>query len=256
MKQYNTLEIFNNGPLVILKLNRPEKKNALNPEMIAELQDLFSDLANNSEVVLLNIVAKGDAFCAGADIKWLESLADAPKDKIKNEFAELGKMLNMLYKLPQISIAMVHGAAYGGGIGLFSACDYVIGAPNTTLSFSEIKLGLLPASISPYIVERIGKSKAKKLFLTGERFDENYAEKIGLLDEVANPKLHAVNYQTMIELLLTQPRHVLAQMKQLFRSIESGKISPDNYLNSSELIADLIVTEETQILFKKFLNKE
>ena len=255
MKEYQTLELFNNGPLVILKLNRPKKKNALNPEMIQELQDVFSSLQNDKEVTLLNIVAKGDAFCAGADISWLNQLNSANKESIENEFAELGKMLHMLYQLPQITIAMVHGSVYGGGIGLFSACDYVISAPNTTFSFSEIKLGLLPASISPYVVERIGKSQSKKLFMTGEQFDEKYAEKIGLVDEVANPKLHAVNYQTMIELLLTQPRHALKQMKQLFRNIENGEISPANYQNSSKLIAGLISQPETKKLFNKFLNK-
>jgi methylglutaconyl-CoA hydratase len=255
MKTYNTLEIFDNGPLVILKLNRPEKRNALNPEMIQELQDVFNFLTNKSEAVLLNLVAKGQSFCAGADIDWLKSLKDKDAATIKTEFSELGKMLKMLYDLPQITLAMVHGSAYGGGIGLFSACDFVISAPNTNYSFSEIHLGMIPATISPYVVNRIGKSKAKKLFLTGEKFDENYADAIGLVDEVANPKLDALNYQTLTELLLTQPRHALKEMKKLFRSIESGHISPENYIYSSDIIAGLIKNEETQVLFNKFLSK-
>jgi methylglutaconyl-CoA hydratase len=253
MKKYNTIEIFDNGPLVILKLNRPEKRNALNAEMIAELNDFFSYLTNNSDAVLLNLVAKGESFCAGADIQWLKSLKDANYNTIKAEFSELGKMLGMLNSLPQITLAMVHGSAYGGGIGLFAACDYVISAPNTTYSFSEIKVGLVPATISPYVIERIGKSKAKKLFLTGQKIDENYAAEIALVDEVADPKFHAANYQTMVELLLTQPRHVIKEMKQLFKDVENGVISNSEYHRSSEIIARLIKTNETQELFEKFL---
>ena len=255
MKHYNSLEIFDNGPLVILKINRPEKHNALNPELISELQDFFTFLASDSKAVLLNIVAKGKSFCAGADISWLNSLKEATSDVIEDQFSELGRMLNQLSNLPQITIAMVHGAAYGGGIGLFAACDYVIGAPNTTFSFSEIKLGLVPATISPYVVKRIPVSRMKKLYLTGEKFDENQAVSIGLIDEIAKPEMNAVNYQTMTELLLTQPRSALLKMKYLFKSLENGSISGNNHANSSKVISELIQSEETQELFKKFLKK-
>jgi methylglutaconyl-CoA hydratase len=256
MKQYKTLEIFNNGPLVILKLNRPDKKNALNPEMISELQDFFDSLKTDSTAALLNIVAKGDVFCAGADIDWLKSLSGASENEVVESFSALGKMLHTLQELPQITFAMVHGAAYGGGIGLFSACDFVTSAPNTTYSFSEIKLGLVPATISPYVVERIGKPLAKKLFLTGERFDENYAVSLGLVDEVANADLKVVNYQTLTELLLTQPRHALLEMKRLFKLIDNGEVSPEGYVKASEVVAKLLSTEETQKLFDKFLNRK
>jgi methylglutaconyl-CoA hydratase len=224
--------------------------------MIKELQDFFKYLKNESDAVLLNIVAKGECFCAGVDLEWLRSLQGAEKQTVNADFSELGKMLYMLKTLPQITIAMVHGSAYGGGIGLFSACDYVISAPNTTFSFSEIKLGLVPATISPYVVERIGFSKSKKLFFTGERFDESYADSINLVDEVARPDMKNVNYKTMIELLLTQPRHALKEMKQLFLSLERKEISEENYVNSSDLIARLIGDDETQKLFSKFLNKK
>ncbi|HBH49420.1 MAG TPA: hypothetical protein DDX98_12305 [Bacteroidales bacterium] len=255
MKQYNTIEIFDNGPLVILKLNRPEKRNALNDEMVAELQDFFTYLKDESDAVVLNLVAKGSVFCAGADIDWLYSLKDASKEQISTSFSELGKMLFMLKELPQITVAMVHGAAYGGGIGLFAACDFAISAPNTTFSFSEIKLGLVPATISPYVLERVGRSKTTKLFLTGEKFDEKRAAQIELIDEVANPDMQAVNYQTLIELLLTQPRHALREMKQLFKLVDSGEVSSKKYKKASNIIADLIHTEETQKLFNRFLTK-
>lgn len=256
MKQYNTLEIFNNGPLVILKLNRPEKRNALNPEMIDELTDFFDFLSNESEAVLLNIVGMGEAFCAGADIKWLTEIKEADSATIQERFLALAKMLSLLYQLPQVTVAMVHGAVYGGGIGLMAACDYVISAPNVSFSFSEIKLGLIPATISPYIEKRVGMHEMKKLFLKGNRFNEGYAEKIKLIDEVANGTPEDANYQTMIELLLTQPHHALRSMKQLFRGLEDGEITISNQDKSSSLIAELIKSGQTQELFNKFINKK
>lgn len=255
MNTYNTLELFDNGPLLILKLNRPEKRNALNQEMIEELTDFFEFLTKDSTAVLLNIVGTGEAFCAGADIKWLSDLKDADEDLIQERFLDLAKMLKLLYQLPQVTVAMVHGAVYGGGIGLMAACDYVISAPNVSFSFSEIKLGLIPATISPFIEKRIGMHEMKKLFLKGNRFNEGYAEKIKLVDEVASRKPEDVNYQTMIELLLTQPHHALKSMKQLFRGLEEEKVTVDNQEKSSSLIAKLIRSEQTQGLFNRFINK-
>lgn len=254
MRKYNTLEIFDNGPLVILKLNRPEKRNAMNAEMIQELTEVFNFLATESDAVLLNLVGKGEAFCAGADIEWLSEMKDQEPEKIQDSFLALANMIKALYQLPQVSLAMIHGAVYGGGIGLMSACDYVISAPNATFSFSEIKLGLVPATISPYIEKRIGLHLMKKLFLKGNQFNEGYAEKINLIDEVANNKPDDLNYQTMVELLLTQPHHALKGMKKLFRGIEDGAISYDKQIVSSGLIAELIKSKETQELFNKFLS--
>lgn len=253
---FQTLEIFNNGPLVILKLSRPEKRNALNPLMIAELQEVFAELALNSEAVILNLVGKGQSFCAGADLNWIQSMSQYSEEKINAEFSELGKMLSMLYHLPQITISMVHGTVYGGGIGLFSACDYVMSAPETTFSFSEIKLGLVPATIAPYAIQRIGPSKAKKLFLTGERFDENYATSISLVDEVVKADTQALNYQTLTELLLTQPRPAIRSMKNLFRMVEQGTISSEKFSEASKLIASLIKSKESQNLLSKFFGKD
>lgn len=255
MKKYNTIELFDNGPLVILKLNRPEKRNALNQEMIEELTDLFDFLANESEAVLLNIVGMGEAFCAGADIQWLSELQDNDEELIQRKFLSLAHMLKALYQLPQVTLAMVHGAVFGGGIGLMAACDYVISAPNAKFAFSEIKLGLIPATISPYIEKRIGMHQMKKLFLKGNQFNEGYAEKINLIDEVANRKPEDLNYQTMVELLLTQPHHAIKSMKKLFRGLEEGEINPSEQQKSSKLIAELIKTKQTQALFDSFLNK-
>ncbi len=253
---YQTLEVFNNGPLVILKLNRPEKRNALDPLLIAELQEVFGELATNSDAVLLNLVGKGQSFCAGADLNWIQSMSQLTQEEISDEFSELGKMISMLYHLPQITLAMVHGTVYGGGIGLFSACDYVMSAPGTTFSFSEIKLGLVPATIAPYVVERIGPSKAKKLFLTGERFDENYAASISLVDEVVKADTRDLNYQTLTELLLTQPRPAIRSMKQLFRMVEQGTVSSEKFSEASKMIASLIKTGEAQNLLSKFFRKD
>ncbi len=255
MQEYKTLEYLETGKLAVLKLNRPEKRNALNKEMIDDLSNLFAYLKQNDDVVLLQIIGKGDVFCAGADIAWLKQLKKSSQEQVKSEFLGLSKMLGLLYELPQVVFTMVHGSAYGGALGIMACSDFVLSAPKTVYSFSEINIGLVPATISPFIVNKIGVSQAKKLFFSGEKFNEDKAVEIGLVDQVPQATPGELNYETLMETVLKKPHHALKAMKQLFRGLESGKISMGNQAYSSELIAKLIESEETQELFDSFLTK-
>jgi methylglutaconyl-CoA hydratase len=251
---YNTIEYIENGKLAVLKLNRPDKRNAIDAEMIVELKQVFDILKTNTEVVILQIVGKGQAFCAGADIGWLESISKSDKRIIEAQFSELAKMLVSLYNLPQIIMTLVHGSVFGGGLGLMACSDFVISSPGTVFSFSEIKLGLIPATISPYVIQKTGIQQAKKLFFTGERFDENKALQIGLIDQVAQGDQGSLHYETLMETLLKQPHHALKSMKKLLRGIETGSITEKNQNEAIHLISDLIASEPTRILFERFLN--
>ncbi len=255
MQEYKTLEYLETGKLAVLKLNRPEKRNALNKEMIDDLSNLFAYLKQNDDVVLLQIIGKGDVFCAGADIAWLKQLKKSSQEQVKSEFLELSKMLGLLYELPQVVFTMVHGSAYGGALGIMACSDFVLSAPKTVYSFSEINIGLVPATISPFIVNKIGVSQAKKLFFSGEKFNEDKAVEIGLVDQVPQATPGELDYETLMETVLKKPHHALKAMKQLFRGVESGKVSMGDQAYSSELIAKLIESEETQELFDRFLTK-
>lgn len=251
---YNTIEYIENGKLAVLKLNRPDKRNAIDAEMIVELKQVFDLLKSNSEVVLLQIVGKGNAFCAGADIAWLESIGKSNKILIEAQFSELAEMLASLYALPQVVISLVHGSVFGGGLGLMACSDFVISSPGTVFSFSEIKLGLIPATISPYVIQRTGIQQVKKLFYSGERFDEKKALQVGIVDQIAQGDQGSLHYETLMETLLKQPHHALKSMKTLLRGIETGNITIDNQEKGIKQIAELIISEPTRQLFERFLN--
>jgi methylglutaconyl-CoA hydratase len=252
--KFNTLDYIETGKLAVLKLNRPEKRNAMDAEMIAELKILFNFLKNNETVVLLQIVGKGDGFCAGADISWLKSLGDSNALQIQEKFQSLAEMLQALYTIPQISVSFVHGSAYGGGLGLLACSDFVISSPQTIFSFSEIKLGLIPATISPYVINKTGLQNVKKLFYTGERFDENKALEIGLIDQIAQGDSSNLYYETLMETILKQPHQALLSLKKLLRGIESKSFGNYDQKQGIELISELIASNETQKLFNQFLS--
>jgi methylglutaconyl-CoA hydratase len=255
MQTFKTLEFKESGKLAVLKLDRPDKRNAINKEMILELTHFFKEMKKNQEIVLLQIIGKGDAFCAGADISWLNSLENSSKDIIREEFLLLAHMLSAMYDLPQIVLTMAHGSVFGGGLGILACSDFVISAPKTIFSFSEINLGLVPATISPYVFERIGEAHARKLFFTGEIFDENKAVEINLVDQVPKANPGDLHYETLMETLLKKPHHALLSMKKLIRRNRSGESFEPIQEENCSRIAELISSPETQTLFKQFLRK-
>jgi methylglutaconyl-CoA hydratase len=255
MEDFKTIEYSLSGKLAVLKLNRPEKRNALNKELILELTQFFTSLHSNTEIVLLQVVGKGKSFCSGADIEWLNKLGNSSKETIKEDFQLLADMLGAMYDLPQIVVSMAHGAVFGGGLGLLACSDFVISSPETVFSFSEINLGLVPATISPYIRGKIGANHIKKLFYSGEKFNETKAVEIGLVDQVPTSSPGDLHYETLMENLLKKPHHALKSMKKLLRGEKNSKSYSDIQTKNCNLIADLISSNGTQQLFQKFLYK-
>ncbi len=168
----------------IVTLNRPEKHNAFNSDVIAHLNDLFSELRGQDGLRCVLIKGAGKSFSAGADLEWMKAAAHYTHGDNFEDASALAEMLHRLYTLPQPTIALVNGAAVGGGLGLVAACDIAIACKAASFRFSEVQLGLTPATISPYVVEAVGPRWAKSLFMTGESFDADDAARMGLVQTV------------------------------------------------------------------------
>ena len=164
-----------------ITLNRPDKRNAFNSDMIAELHAAFETLAQDRAVRFVTIRGEGKSFSAGADLDWMKAAASYTQAENEADARALAEMLRALYEMPQPTLALVHGAAMGGGAGLVAACDLGVAMKDTKFKFSEVRLGLTPATISPFVIEAIGARWAKALFVTAEGFDAPYAEKMGLI---------------------------------------------------------------------------
>lgn len=169
---------------VTLTLKRPAKRNALDATLIGALTDAFETLRGSEHVRVVFLAGEGAAFCAGGDLGWMKAGLDLSEADNRDDALTLGRMLQGLYSLPQLTVALVHGAAFGGGAGLVAACDAAIATADTRLCYSEVRLGLIPATISPYVVEAIGARAARRLFATAEVFDAETAFRLGLVTEV------------------------------------------------------------------------
>jgi len=167
--------------IAVLTLNRPAKRNAFDELMIANLNEHFETLKGADHVRAVFIRGAGETFCAGADIDWMKRGGERTEEDNEADALALARMLKHLHDLPQLTVALVHGAAMGGGAGIVAACDVAIAVKDAKFRFSEVRLGLTPATISPYVVEAIGPRMARALFATAEGFDGEYAEKIGLV---------------------------------------------------------------------------
>ncbi len=174
------LDVSRNG-VAVVTLNRPEKRNAFDELLIGGLADTFETLKGADHVRVVFLRGAGQSFCAGADLEWMRRAAELTELGNETDALLLARMLHSLHDLPQLTVALVHGAAMGGGAGLVAACDVAVAINTTKFAFSEVKLGLTPATISPYVIEAIGPRWAKALFATAETFDGVFAEKIGLV---------------------------------------------------------------------------
>lgn len=253
MMDYSTLELIVDNGIAIVKLNRPDKRNALNLSAIKELKTVVSEIGANSSIRILQIEGKGKSFCAGADIGWLSELRDSSREEIEKSFNLLGELLLSIVNLPQIVVAKAHGAVYGGGAGLVAVADIAICSEDVKFSFSEINIGLIPATISPFVVRRIGVKTAKLLFLSGEVISAKQSMDYGLSDMVVETDKLDEFVRIYCDQLMEKPKLALVSMKKLIRGIEEGMVTVQNQDAAIFELSRLIKTSETQKLFEKFL---
>ena len=251
---YNTLLVEHDDGVLTVTLNRPEVHNAFNDELIAEAIDLFSNIdADAARVVVLK--GTGKNFCAGADLHWMSRMVSYTREENVRDSSLLAKMYALINECPLPVVGRVHGAAIGGGVGLVSVCDVAIALTNAQFGLSEVKLGILPAVISPYVISKIGATHARALFLTGERFDAERAQRIGLVHRVveSEAELDAAVYETVTQLKTSGPEAV-RECKKLISYVASHELA-DAIPYTIDAIATRRVSEEGQEGMKAFLNK-
>eukprot|EP01127_Copromyxa_protea_P006017 TRINITY_DN15824_c0_g1_i1.p1 TRINITY_DN15824_c0_g1~~TRINITY_DN15824_c0_g1_i1.p1 ORF type:complete len:287 (+),score=73.47 TRINITY_DN15824_c0_g1_i1:40-900(+) len=254
---YKFLDVSSEGPVLYIKMNRPELSNAFNEDLIAEMINAFStvDTASTKAVVL---VGNGKQFSAGADLNWMKKMAKYSKEENEKDSHALFDMFEAIRSTPVPTIARVNGAALGGGAGLVAACDIAIGVNRSIFGFTEVKLGLIPAVISPFVISKIGSAHARRFFLTGERFSANQAVQIGLLnashetEEEMDQEINSI----LKEIKLSGPKAVQHAKKLIAAVSEMDIQNPETKKFVCSQIAGIRVSEEGQEGLNAFLTKQ
>lgn len=241
---------------VTVTMNRPAKKNAFEEGLISALAEAFDTLAGAEGVRVVFVRGAGGAFSAGADLDWMRAAVDRTEADNRADAMELAKMLKALRDLPALTVALVEGPAFGGGAGLAAACDLAIATEDARFSFSEVKLGLVAATISPYVIEAVGPRTARALFATARVFDAAYAERIGLVTEtVADVTgLRAAAHRIATDILACAPGAVEAS-KRLVDDVAGRVIDRDLLELTAHRIAAARVGDEGQEGVRAFLER-
>jgi len=245
------------GGAAVITLNRPDRHNAFNADVVARLSDIFETLrANTDEARVVFLRGAGKSFSAGADLEWMQAAADWTHEDNVQDALGLARMLHRLYDLPQTTVALVHGAAMGGGAGLMAACDIAVAVKDAKIRFSEVRLGLTPATISPFVVRAIGPRWARALFATGESFDGAYAEKMGLAQYTVES---TDELDDMMEHLAKLAFHAapgaVADAKRLVDDVFGEEIDDGLMRRTAHKIADRRVSKEGREGLAAFLEK-
>ena len=236
-------------------LDRPDVRNAFNDEVIAELTAVFSELAKRSEVRCVVLAANGPAFCAGADLNWMKRMAGYTREENLADAAQLARMLEVLFHCPKPTIAKVQGDVYAGGTGLVAACDMAISADTAQFCLSEVKLGLVPATISPYVIRAMGARAAHRYFLTAERFSAAEALRIGFVHEVVTAQELDGKVAGIAHALVNAGPDAVKACKKLLHDVAGHEITAGLVRKTVEGIADIRASEEGREGVQSFLAK-
>lgn len=252
---YETILVENDTRgVATVTLNRPDKHNALNGTLIAELYDVVERLATDDNVRVVVLTGGGKSFCAGGDFNWFSSNVDKSRAERVDQSATLARLLRSLDTLPKPLIGRINGPAYGGGVGMISVCDYTVGVEGSRFGLTEVKLGLLPANISPYVVARIGKVHSRETMLSGALFDGARAEQIGLLTEVVSADDLDAAVERVVHNHLQAAPGAVADTKALIAYVAAHDLET-NMIYTADRLADAWETGEGIEGINSFLNK-
>jgi len=252
---YRYIEIQLEGQIARINLNRPERHNTLILELIAELDRALEEVSGMNEILFVVLSGNGRSFCAGADLNWFYSSEELTKEQSIAQYKHLADLLLRLFQLPQITIAAVRGNVFGGGIGLMAACDFVLAEANTRFMFSEVKLGLLPATILPFVAKRLSVQNLRKWILTGSLFVVNEAHRIGLVDEIYNDDdLERELSSLMISFESASPS-AIKKAKLMINQVISGDIDVADTTTTSAILAEALLSHDGQEGIHAFLEK-
>jgi methylglutaconyl-CoA hydratase len=249
------LLLHTQAAVTTVTLNRPEVRNAFNDEVIAELTAVFHELGKRPEVRAIVLAGEGPAFCAGADLNWMKRMAGYSRAENLEDAGALARMLEVIYSCPKPTIARVQGDTYAGGTGLVAACDIAVAVDTAQFCLSEVKLGLIPATISPYVIRAMGARAAHRYFLTAERFDAAEALRIGYVHEVVPAAELDAKVGAIAQALVQAGPEAVKACKQLVQDVAHHTISNTLVQRTVEGIADIRASEEGQEGIRSFLEK-
>jgi methylglutaconyl-CoA hydratase len=251
-----SIELERQGPVGLVTMNRPEKHNAFDDLLIAELTEAFRSMEAEDGVRVVVLSAAGSSFSAGADLNWMRRMAGFSKDENQRDAMGLGALMRTIAHLRKPTVARVQGSAFGGGVGLVACCDFAIALTSATFSFSEAKLGLVPAVISPYAIAAIGERAARRYFLTAERFDAAEAWRLGLVHELANSEGELdEKVGHAVDALLACGPAAQREAKELIRAVAGRPITSELIQDTAERIARLRSSPEGREGVGAFLEK-
>jgi len=243
--------------VLTLGMNRPEVHNAFDAQMIGELADALVAADRDEAVRLVVITGTGSCFSAGADLNWMRSLVHASRAENERDALQLARLMRSLNYLSKPTLARINGAAFGGGVGLIAACDITVAVDGARFGLTEVRLGLVPAVISPYVMRRIGESNARRYFLTAERFDSARAREIGLVQQVVGAERLDETVEDIAAQVLSGGPHAVEHAKQLVFGMagHDHEAQKDIDEKTARMIADLRVSDEGQEGLAAFLEK-
>ena len=251
----NHLQLSYERGVETVTLDRPDVRNAFNDEVIAELTAVFLELAKRDEVRCVVLAGNGPAFCAGADLNWMKRMAGYTREENVEDASRLARMLEVLFHCPKPTIAKVQGDVYAGGTGLVAACDMAVAVDTAQFCLSEVRLGLIPATISPYVIRAMGARAAHRWFLTAERFDAAEAHRIGFVHEVVKAGELDAKVAGIAQALVGAGPEAVKACKTLLHDVAGHEISAGLVRRTVESIADIRASDEGREGIQSFLGK-
>ena len=252
---FNTLELQAEGPVARIWLNRPELRNAFDDEVIGELSRAFTQVSSQADVRVIVLGARGPAFCAGANLNWMRRAADFTREQNTQDAAGLAAMLRAIHESPKPVIARVQGDVYAGGMGLVAACDMAVSVDTAGYCLSEVKIGLIPATISPYVLRAMGARAAQRYFLTAERFSAAEAHRIGLVHEVVAAEELDAKVDALAKALCNASPAAVRACKKLIADVAGREIDDALVAQTVQGIADIRASDEGREGVQSFLQK-
>ena len=253
--QNTALSVTVQDQVARITLTRPEVRNAFNDDVIAQIKSAFEAVGARDDVRCVVLAAEGPAFCAGADLNWMRRMADYTQSENLADAGELAAMLQAIYECPQPTIARVQGDVYAGGMGLVAACDMAVSVDTANYCLSEVKLGLIPATISPYVIRAMGARAAHRYFLTAERFGAAEAHRIGLVHEVVSADALDAKVGELTQALVSASPNAVRACKKLVQDVAEREINDALVAQTVASIADIRASSEGKEGVQSFLQK-
>lgn len=251
----STLDVTRSGHVARVFLNRPDVRNAFNDGVIIELAQTFATLAADASLRCIVLGGHGKAFCAGADLAWMRSMADYDWDQNRADAGKLAEMLWAIYSCPVPVVGRIHGDCYAGGVGLAAVCDVLVAVDVATFCLSEARLGLLPATISPYVIRAMGEQAARRYFVTAERFSATQAHAMGFVHEVCTAATLDARVDEIVAALVANGPMAARACKQLVQDVAGRPVDAALRADTARRIADIRASSEGREGVSSFLNK-